>query len=84
MEVDPIFQEFTDVLSRAAVAHAMAISGIRRMHEYWTDQLLNARPPTTASSVVNLSTGDPRDEGSITYSEWRLEISPPNSRRRAP
>jgi hypothetical protein len=72
MDVDPVFEEFAAVLSTAATAHMMALSGIRRMQEYWVDRLAQAQPPTTPDSVVHLSSGDPRDPASLNYSKWRL------------
>jgi hypothetical protein len=72
MEIDPVFEEFAAVLSTAATAHMMALSGIRRMQEYWVDRLAQAQPPTTPDSVVHFSSGDPRDPVGLNYSRWRL------------
>lgn len=69
----PVFQEFVDVLTLAASAHALALSGIRREREFWAAAVLSPTvPETTAESTVSIGVGAPQDGDSVTYARWRL------------
>jgi hypothetical protein len=72
MDVDPVFQEFVDVLNALAGAHAFALQGIGKARKYWEDELAEAKPPTTADSTVYITNGPHDAPWTIAYSKWRL------------
>jgi hypothetical protein len=72
MALDPVFQEFVNVLNELAGVHAFALQGVREARKYWEDKLAAAKPPTTADSTVSISDGHHAWPTSVAYSKWRL------------
>jgi hypothetical protein len=72
MSVDPIFQEFVDVLNALAGAHAFALAGLSKEREYWSERLASTETPVTEDSTVYISNGRPEYPSTVAYSKWRL------------
>jgi hypothetical protein len=72
MNVDPVFQEFVDVLNALAGAHAFALAGLDKERKYWKERLASAETPVTADSTVYIADGRPEFPSTVAYSKWRL------------
>jgi hypothetical protein len=72
VEVDPVFQEFVDVLTALAGAHAFTLHGIELSRGYWEEALATVQPPTTADSTVFVAHPPGESAPAMTYSKWRL------------
>jgi hypothetical protein len=72
MNVDPVFQEFVDVLNALAGAHAFALAGLSKERKYWSERLASGESPVTADSTVYIADGRPEFPSTVAYSKWRL------------